>query len=169
MRTEQLIQAAKERTGTSTNYALAKIIGVAENRLFDYEKGKVLPDAYALTRLALVLELDPIAVIAEVGEETEKNETKREFWRNFRMRAAALAALLVGLQSGLPSVNEASAMPSARTEQTERQIMRTIRRKFRQLIRWTVSPEHAPGCGAIPSRRTGPADRRNRQRQAIAI
>lgn len=106
-RVSELIEAARQKEGVGTNYALSKKIEIPENRLFDYENGKHMPDDYAITRLALCLELNPMDVLAEVRSETEKNEKKREFWRNFRTRAAMQCALVVGLSFGLPQSSEA--------------------------------------------------------------
>lgn len=137
MKTAELIQQAREKLGVTTNYALEKHIDVPENRLRDYEKGIRQPDDYALTKLALALERDPIQTIAEVRAENEKDEKKREFWRNFLTRAASLIALLAVLHCGFPSISEAGeVLAKSGSRSTEDQIMcNWLRRLKRRLIK----------------------------------
>lgn len=39
-------------------------------------------------RIAVTLKLDPAQVVADLAEQREKNEKRREFWRSFLSRAA---------------------------------------------------------------------------------
>lgn len=137
MKTEELIRQAREKLGVTTNYQLAKKIELELNRLHDYEKGVRQPDDYALTKLALTLERDPIQTIAEVRAENETNAKKREFWRNFLTRAASLIALLAVLHCGFPSISEAGeVLAKSGSRSTEDQIMRNwLRRLKRRLIK----------------------------------
>lgn len=79
----ELIAAAREHFKVPSNYALAPHADIPENRLHDYEKGKLIPDEYAIAVLALAIGRDPLQVLAEIHAEVDKSEKKRNFWRNF--------------------------------------------------------------------------------------
>jgi len=53
-------------------------------------------------KLAIILEIDPAQVVAELEAEREKNPTRQAFWRSFLSRAALLivtAACTLALNS----------------------------------------------------------------------
>jgi len=83
-----LMDELKAAEGMTSDYQLSKETGIAQSRISDYRKGRLTPDEYACTRLALALGREPIEVIAMVQAEQAKTEEKREFWRNFLTRAA---------------------------------------------------------------------------------
>lgn len=107
-KTIELLDAVKAREGITSNYALAKFLEINEARIGEYYRDIAKPDDYAITRIALALGLEPMHVLAEIRAESEKNEKKREFWRNFLMRAASVGGLAAGLMYGFPSASEAS-------------------------------------------------------------
>lgn len=85
----ELLDRTKERLNAKSDYALAKSLEINQARITDYRKGTRHPDPYALTKIALALDLDPIALIAEFEARTEKNATRRGFWQNFARRAGS--------------------------------------------------------------------------------
>ena len=97
MRSQQLIDEAMAATGARTHYQLAKTLGLTTPRISDYAKGKRKPDEYACTKIAIALGKDPAEVIAEVNLEWEKDEKRREFWRNFISRAAKPGGYILAL------------------------------------------------------------------------
>lgn len=74
-----LLDQIKMEQGIKSNYALAKLLKINEARIGNYYKGIVKPDDYAITRVALMLHMEPIHLIAEIRAEDEKNATKKEF------------------------------------------------------------------------------------------
>jgi transcriptional regulator with XRE-family HTH domain len=84
MYTNELLEKVKEKQGLKSDYQLAKNLGISTGHMSEYKSGKRIPDIYALTRIAIILEIDPLKVIVEMEAETEKNEVKREFWRSFQ-------------------------------------------------------------------------------------
>ena len=143
-----LMQEIKDREGVTTNYRLAKLTGIPENRLSDYAKGIRTPDEYAATRLALALGLEPIEVIAQIQAETEKNEQRREFWRNFLTRAACIAGLAVPLSFGFPCEN-ARAELSAQTNniQHKHTLCEALRKCWNACQRWLRRHADTPELG----------------------
>lgn len=104
-----LLDQIKMEQGIKSNYALAKLLEINEARIGNYYKGIVKPDDYAITRVALMLHMEPIHLIAEIRAEDEKNATKKEFWRNFLRHAAVVTGFLVAQALGFPSTSEAAA------------------------------------------------------------
>lgn len=98
----KVIDEAKERLGVESDYALAKKLEINQARISQYRKGKESLDAYACARLAEVLKMDPFELLAQVEAETEKNETRRTYWKKVAERMAAGTAasfFIVGVLS----------------------------------------------------------------------
>lgn len=87
MNAKELLLECKVRMKIESDYALAQRLELPRARVSEYMLGKVHPDAYALTRIALTLGRDPISLIAEYEAATEKNPTKKAFWQGFTSRA----------------------------------------------------------------------------------
>lgn len=90
----ELLDQTKQRLNVKSDYALAKALEIPSQRVSAYRKGKEHPDPYALTKIALALDLDPLALIAEAEARTEKNATRRGFWENFSRRAGSTLGML---------------------------------------------------------------------------
>ncbi len=88
---KELLLECKIKLGIQTDYKLAKALETHNGRIADYMSGKRSPDAYTCVRIALVLGKDPAEVIAEIELETDKNETRKAFWRSFLQRASHTA------------------------------------------------------------------------------
>jgi transcriptional regulator with XRE-family HTH domain len=97
MNAKEYLEAAQNVLKAPNDNKLGVALGLENNRVSDYKKGHRRPDEYACTRIAVALGVDPALVIADIALEWEKNEKKREFWLNFRSRAASLNAITVGL------------------------------------------------------------------------
>ena len=108
-RIAELLDQIKEQQGIETDYALAKLFGLRQARIGEYYKGIAKPDDYLITRVALMLHMEPVHLLAEIRAEDEKNATKKEFWRNFLRHAAVVTGFLVVQALGFPSTSEAAA------------------------------------------------------------
>jgi transcriptional regulator with XRE-family HTH domain len=113
MNAKELLLECKVRLKLESDYALAKKLDIPRARMSEYMNGKVNPDVYALTRIALTLGRDPIRLIAEYEAATEKNEVKKTFWQGFISRASKagkagtlalifISSLLTGLNADKP-------------------------------------------------------------------
>jgi transcriptional regulator with XRE-family HTH domain len=87
MRTSELLKDCKIKLGISSDYALAKALEINSGRIADYMNGKRQPTTYALVKIAELLKLNPLELIAEYEELSAKNQTERSFWADFRQRA----------------------------------------------------------------------------------
>jgi len=109
MKTTELLDQVKAKTGTISDYKLAQVLDFSKQKISDLRSGKIRPDAYECARIAIALERDPLEVMAEVGAETAKTEKAREFWKSFfsgMKRKAHVVALSVTcgfLGSGWPA------------------------------------------------------------------
>ncbi|TXT25138.1 MAG: hypothetical protein FD134_1214 [Gallionellaceae bacterium] len=90
---KELLLECKVKLGIQTDYKLAQALELHTARIAEYMSGKTHPSVYTCVKIALILERDPAGVIAEIEAETEKNEKRREFWRNFLQRAKQAAKL----------------------------------------------------------------------------
>ena len=75
-------------------------------------------------KTVIALELDPAHVIADLEEQREKNEKRREFWRSFLSRAPMLLAVLActlalsfsAISGSAPSALESDELSSSDSE-----------------------------------------------------
>jgi len=120
-KTTEYLDEVKRAKGLTSNYALAKWLGIAEQDISRCYQGKKHGDEYICTRIALALGKEPIHVMAEIRAEAEKNKSKREFWLNFLSHAAVVIVLVTGLVLGFPSTSEADASTAsyARSDRTD--------------------------------------------------
>lgn len=95
MDTNSLLNEAKKALGIKSDYQLAKAIEMHSGLIADYRKGKRILDTYACGRLAEVLGLDALELIAQVEAESEKNATRAAWWSRFLSSLPRSAAMLV--------------------------------------------------------------------------
>jgi len=77
----------KSRHKIGSDYKLAEFLNISRMRISDYIHERRYPDLYASMQIANALNLDPLQVAADFEEQSEKNEKRREFWRDFLSRA----------------------------------------------------------------------------------
>ena len=109
----ELLDEAKTKTGAKTDYKLAQVLDIPNERISDYRAGRRYPDDYACMRLAMALGQDPLEILAQIRAESEKNDKRKAFWRSFptSWRRGLLGLLLPvmlishfgGLGAGNPS------------------------------------------------------------------
>lgn len=94
----KLIEECRTKLGVETDYQLAKAMDLHRGTLSQCISGKRPPDAYTCARIALVLELDPLEIIASIEAERARTPERRAFWQDLgkssRKVAATVAALL---------------------------------------------------------------------------
>ena len=100
MKIEELLDAAQKKLGVNSDYALAKRAGMKKTAVSNYRTGKSRPDEEACFKLAIILGIDPAAVIALVKAERETEPEKAAFWKGQVKRYAAVLAVLAMLNSG---------------------------------------------------------------------
>ena len=109
---------AKQRLGIDTDYKLAKILNAHRGLFSEYRHKKRVIDNYTAVKIAEILEIDPLKIIAIAESEKEKNEERREFWKQLA-KAGTVCLMLT-----FPLHNDNSDLKN-----DVRPIMRTDRRK----------------------------------------
>lgn len=94
---KKLLDEAKEKTGSATDYALAKTLDLARPRIHEYYKGKSAPDEFACLKIAEATGRTFEEVTALVKLEAEKNEKRREVWRKRLVSLGGIAATVTAL------------------------------------------------------------------------
>lgn len=79
MYTDEILNKAKEKLGISSDYALAKKLGIGKGRVGNYRTGHCKPDEEVCFMLAEILEEEPQAIIAAVRLDAEKEPSKTEY------------------------------------------------------------------------------------------
>lgn len=94
MKPSAYLDAVKAQLNIESDYQLAKRLEVGNGRIVAMRDGsRPIPIDIAF-KIAIALELDPAQVIADLEEQREKNEKRRDFWRSFLSRAPMLIAVL---------------------------------------------------------------------------
>jgi transcriptional regulator with XRE-family HTH domain len=80
MNTLQYLDAVKVARGITSDYALAKALGVAQPTIIGYRSGRrILDDDVALS-IAEILKVHPLQVIASANAERAKTPEQRARW-----------------------------------------------------------------------------------------
>lgn len=102
--TVEYLIAAKAAIGVESDSALGKAIGLHRNAVGQYMNGSRVMDDYTALKVAQILGVDPLEVIAAANHERERSIEKREAWANLwnattqKMgRAASLMVLALGI------------------------------------------------------------------------
>ncbi len=106
--TIQWLDAIKKARGLSSDYAVAKALGVTAQVISHYRNGRRAFDPYTAAKVAELVGVEPMQVIASVEAERARNDEQRAFWR--RLAAAWLLPMCAaaGLATPAPSVQAAS-------------------------------------------------------------
>lgn len=128
MRTSlQYLEAVRTRCGLTSDYQLAKLLELTPQQISRYRRlGDVLSD-YTAVKVARLLELEPLEVIAQINAERAaraKRTEEQRFWEKLAKTAAGVAAVVLVAVSGLAYLPELQAGASA-LDWTDLYIMRS--------------------------------------------
>lgn len=90
MKASTLIDDAKRKLNLISDYGIAKRLKVRNGHIVGYRNGSRHMPLDVVYRLAIILEIDPAQVVAELEAERAKNPETASFWRSFLSRAALL-------------------------------------------------------------------------------
>jgi len=113
---ERLLEC-KVKMGIKSDYRLAEVLGTSRQRISELMNGKCKPDAYIAVRIAELLKVHPLMLVAEFEADTAKDETKKAFWVNFgqRIKTGAVAMLvLISTAFWSPEPKAEPAVPEVR-------------------------------------------------------
>ncbi|MGD1324404.1 hypothetical protein ACNHE5_05625 [Pandoraea pnomenusa] len=78
--TADYLDAVKARLDLPSDYAAAKVLGVTRSAVSLYRHGKSTFDDAVILRVAEILSIDPLEVIASANVERAKSAEMREVW-----------------------------------------------------------------------------------------
>lgn len=116
MKIADYLEMAKMITGS--DYETAKRMDVTKQAISNWRRGTSHPDSYACARLAEILGMPELKVIATNGMETEKSEERREYWKKKLIDLGGVAAsLLIGVTLNVsPTPSEAAPVMTSTAE-----------------------------------------------------
>ena len=80
MKTAEYLDLVLKQRAEGVNAQLARLLGVHRAAITNYQTGDRVMDDYTAARVAEVLGIDEIEVIAQANAEREKDPEKRAFW-----------------------------------------------------------------------------------------
>lgn len=112
--TNRYLDLVLEKLELPSDYALADVLNVSTQAIYKMRGGGAMSTTTA-ARIAEILELDPLKVIAE--SELERG-SDQELWKRIRDAAAVLLPVIAGVMfgAGVPSPAEASSHAAVRGE-----------------------------------------------------
>jgi len=114
MKIKERLLECKIKTGLKSDYALAGHLGIPRQAISELMQGKRHPDAFIAVKIADVLGIHPMMLLAEFEAEKAKTKDRQGFWLNFerRIKNGAVAMLvLISTAFWLPERKaEASAL-----------------------------------------------------------
>lgn len=126
---DTLLDEAKEKSGISSDYALALTIGVKRQTISRYRKNLCTPDDYAKSRLADLTGRSLQEVIARIELENEPNEEKRKYWQDFYRRLGGVAASIAVSVTLIVTPHPTEAAPILKVSDMTMYIMLSARVK----------------------------------------
>lgn len=112
MKTIDYLDAVKRRLKIASMYALAKHLEISEQAVAQLVAGNHAMSATTAAKVAEILGLEPLQVIADVEYERAKTERDRVLWKRVR-ESAAVALMAIGAAS-LAAPQPAYAVPLKR-------------------------------------------------------
>jgi plasmid maintenance system antidote protein VapI len=100
MNSREYLLTCKVRLKIDSNYRLAKELEIAEADINYCMQGKRSLSVYACFRVAECLGINPTEIIAQIALESEKNESKKNYFRNF-LKSCSIAVTGIFLIAAL--------------------------------------------------------------------
>ncbi|WAL84970.1 helix-turn-helix domain-containing protein [Pandoraea sp. XJJ-1] len=101
--TVDFLDAVKIRRDLPSDYALAKLLCIRPSAISNYRAGRSHFDEEIAVRVAEILEIDPMEVIASANYERAKTDTGRALW------AGLLEKISEGFRTLVPLANARGA------------------------------------------------------------
>lgn len=80
MNTIEYLDAVKQRRNITSDYALAKVLGVAQSTVIGYRSGRRIIDDEVCLTISQILNIEPLTVIATANAERAKTPEMRARW-----------------------------------------------------------------------------------------
>ncbi|SFA98591.1 hypothetical protein SAMN04515620_1112 [Collimonas sp. OK607] len=95
-----LIDAAKQQQGLTSDYKLAQALGITTGRISDLQSGRRPADEAEIMMLADMAKIEPHVAFAAVHKDKEKNPAKRAYWERISLQfaVAGVATIAVAVE-----------------------------------------------------------------------
>lgn len=110
MKTADYIEALKPLAKARSVYAVARLLEMDDSTVRHYAKGRRCLDDFAAVKIAELLDLPPMQVIADVNAERESNPVRKMYWQEMSKKLVGLSAAVV-LSIGALHSNDSRALP----------------------------------------------------------
>lgn len=107
-KTADFLDEVKRKKGITSDYALAKVLGVRTQRIDHYRKERVVLQLLDCITISEILNIPALQIMAEIGISQGKKEEEKKRWVDFLKRApgiAAAVALIVLVLGGAPQTS----------------------------------------------------------------
>lgn len=110
----EYLDEAKEKHGIKSDAELARMLGGSRSAVSEWRSTSRKPDNYACIRLAELLSINPLEIIAASNAEREADPERAKWWLNFSKRHGIknLSVSLIGM-SLLLQVNDLGFLQTA--------------------------------------------------------
>lgn len=99
MRTNEYLDAVRERLNLGSDYRLAKVLGVRTQAVSNYRHGRSGMADDVAVKVAELLQLDPARVLADMAAERSSSEEVRAIWSRV---AATLSIAALAVFASVP-------------------------------------------------------------------
>lgn len=99
MRTNEYLDAVRERLNLSSDYRLAKVLGVHTTAITNYRHGRSRLADHVAVKVAELLQLDPARVLADMAAERSTSEEVKAIWSRV---AATLSVAALAISASVP-------------------------------------------------------------------
>jgi hypothetical protein len=132
VKTNDYLDALKAKLDLRSDYQLAQTLDTSTAAIGQYRTGKRTMDDYTAARVAELLGMEPLILIAQANAEREKDSQKAAFWRKYA--AGVIGAALVSF--GLSITPETAGASTTCTGRVASNInYGCLRRRLARLIR----------------------------------
>jgi transcriptional regulator with XRE-family HTH domain len=148
---QKYLVEVKRKLNLTSDYSLAKVLGVGTNTISQYQNQKRVMDDTMALRIAEILEIDPMKIIAAANADRETGKAK-EKWESFYKQLGGLAAsLFISVNLLLsPTPTEAAPVQSCRGSSVyimlSRRVIQAVRNLARAVWRSCQMPPLHVGC-----------------------
>ncbi|HEB56797.1 MAG TPA: XRE family transcriptional regulator [Gammaproteobacteria bacterium] len=102
---EKYLNRIAKLTETGSDYAAAKLLGITRQRISNYRTGRNHFDNEMAFKIAVMLDMNPSELIAELSAERARTPEKKKFWQGqFRRLHGATGLTLFALLFIFPSL-----------------------------------------------------------------
>ena len=107
---------AKKKLAFESDNAMAVWLGVSRATVSLWRNDVGSMDDYAAAKIAGVLGINPMEVIATANAEREKTEERKEFWQDFYKRLGGIAASIIFVVTFIMTPTPSQAAPVLNAE-----------------------------------------------------